>query len=88
MSRWFPCGEIAYRLERPIGGSVHQLSLRANLVHSVKLEIAVTCPGLTDLGPFRASHPDNPPAFQRASGRLAWSLELLEGETNMTWVWG
>ena len=29
LSQHFPCGEVGYRLDRPIGGTVHHLSLKA-----------------------------------------------------------
>ena len=31
----FPCGEVSYRLERPIGGKVYHLNLKTQLKHPV-----------------------------------------------------
>ena len=82
------CGEVSFRLERPIGGSVHQLSLRAKLRHPVTLDARITCPGLAELGPWR-SHPETPPPkFTATIGRLCWSMQLPEGESSWIWTWG
>ena len=59
LTQHFPCGEVAYRLDRPIGGTVHHLSLKAGLNRPVTLHVAVTCPGLTELGPWQ-SNPASP----------------------------
>ncbi|MDE2506007.1 MAG: glycosyl hydrolase [Planctomycetota bacterium] len=88
LSRFFPCGDVTYRLERPIGAGVYQLTLLTRLKHAVVLDVAVTSPGLADMGPFRASHPTTPPAFQRATGRVAWSCPIPEGESSLSWIWG
>ena len=50
-----PCGEVSYRLERPLGGTVYSLSLSSRLNHPVDLQIGVTCPGLAALGEWQAS---------------------------------
>ncbi len=63
MGHRFPCGEVGYRLDRPVGGTVHRLSLRAKLDHPVLLDIDLTCPDLDDLGPWNAA----PSAPRRAS---------------------
>ena len=84
----FACGEIDYRLERPIGGTVYQLSLRAKLLHPVTLRVGVTCPGLAELGPWRANPATPPPQFQARAGRLSWTTELPEGESAWGWSWG
>ncbi len=85
----FPCGEVAYRLERPIGGTVHRLTLQARLDHPVTLDLAVTCPGLVALGPWRA-HPEEapPPRHSHLTGRLEWAVELPAGESSRAWTWG
>ena len=51
----FACGNVSYRLERPIGGRVCHLNLTADLRHPVTLEVALTCPDLKELGPWQAS---------------------------------
>jgi glucoamylase len=88
LTQKFPCGEATYRLERPIGGTVHHLSFQANLDHPVTLAIGVTCPGLVRLGPWQA-HPETPtPLHQPSNGRLEWSVELPAGESSWSWTWG
>lgn len=84
----FTCGEIDYRLERPIGGTVHQLSLRARLRHPATLQVGVTCPGLTDPGPWRSTCDGAPPDFNPRTGRLAWTTALPEGDSAWGWTWG
>ena len=88
LSHKLPCGDVAYRLERPIGGTVHHLTVQARLDHPVRLEIGVTCPGLVRLGPWQA-HPETPaPAHHPATGRLEWSVDLPAGESSWVWTWG
>ena len=88
LTQTFPCGEIAYRLERPIGGTVHQLSLKARLAHPVTLDAGVTCPGLVELGPWQSSAELPPPTFNPRTGRLTWTAELPAGESVASWTWG
>jgi GH15 family glucan-1,4-alpha-glucosidase len=85
----FPCGEVGYRLDRPIGGTVHHLSLKAHLDRPVTLHVAVTCPGLTELGPWHSNPVSPPPEFDPRTGRLTWSLQLpAEEEILWSWTWG
>ena len=87
--RNFPCGEATYRLDRPIGGTVHHLSLKARLDHPVTLQAAVTCPGLTELGPWQSNPDSPPPDFDPRTGRLVWSIGLpAEEEIVWSWTWG
>ncbi|MFO0908493.1 MAG: hypothetical protein U0794_09045 [Isosphaeraceae bacterium] len=88
LTQMFPCGEVSYRLERPIGGTVYQLSLRANLRHRVHLTIGVTCPNLPQLGPWQASTPGPEPVFRPRTGRISFSIDLPEGESSHNWTWG
>ncbi len=44
MKRSFPCGEVSYQLQRPIGGKVHHLQLRTRLEHPVTLQVALDLP--------------------------------------------
>ena len=88
MTRTFACGEVSYRLDRPIGGTVHHLSLRANLLHPVKLQAGVTCPGLAELGPWRADPEQPPPRHNHVTGRLDWAGDLPAGESTRDWTWG
>ena len=88
MTQKFPCGEVTYRLERPIGGSVHRLSFQARLDHPATLAIGVTCPGLVRLGPWQSRPETPPPAHHPASGRLEWSVELPAGKSAWEWTWG
>jgi hypothetical protein len=88
LSQPFRCGTVDYRLERPVGGSGHRLTLVATLDHPVTLQINLTCPGLTDLGHWHASPSTPPPTFDLASKRLNWSVELPEGRSSWEWAWG
>jgi hypothetical protein len=88
LSQTFGCGTVSYRLERPIGGTVHQLSLQARLGHSVTLLAGVTCPGLCNVGPWQADPATPLPQFHRPSSRLEWTLELPAGESAWSWTWG
>ena len=89
LSQHFPCGEVGYRLDRPIGGTVHHLSLKAVLNRPVTLHVAVTCPGLTELGPWQSNPASPPPDFDPRTGRLTWSLPLpAEEEIVWSWTWG
>ena len=87
-SQVFPCGEVSYRLERPIGGTVHQLTVRSKLEHPIALLVSITCPGLSDIGPWRGSTDERKPEFLPKFGRLTWSMELPEGESTRQWIWG
>ncbi len=84
----FTCGDVAYRLERPIGGTVHHLSVKANLDHPATLVAALTCPGLTDLGPWQSAPDLPPPSFEHRTGHLSWTVELPAGESSWRWTWG
>jgi len=86
LTQTFPCGAVSYRLERPIGATVHRLTLRADLREAVTLEVRVTCPGLADLGPWNAAPAAPPPNHNHATGRLEWSVPLPAGES--AWTWG
>jgi hypothetical protein len=88
LSQIFACGEVSYRLDRPIGGTVHQLNLKAKLDHPITLHAHTTCPGLTALGEWQSDPVIPPPRFDRATGRLSWTVELPVGESNMSWTWG
>ncbi len=88
LSHKLPCGDVAYRLERPIGGTVHRLTLQARLDHPVRLAIRATCPGLAQLGPWQAEPETPPPHHQPTNGRLEWSVELPAGESSWDWTWG
>lgn len=88
LSHKYPCGEVAYRLERPIGSTVHRLTFQARLDHPAALDIAVTCPGLVALGPWHALPEMPPPRHNHLIGRLGWSVELPAGESSWAWTWG
>jgi hypothetical protein len=82
------CGSVSYRLDRPVGGSVHRLGLQARLEHPIRLEIDLTCPGLTELGPWNAVPPSDAPTLERNTGRLRWSVDLEAGVSERDWTWG
>lgn len=84
----FPCGHVAYRLERPVGGTVYHLGVKATLDHPVLLDIDLTCPGLLDLGPWQSIPSAPAPGLDRRTGRIRWSVELPAGETDREWSWG
>jgi hypothetical protein len=88
LTQVFPCGEVAYRLERPIGGTVYQLILKTRLKHPVFLRAGITCPGLLELGPWQSSQALPPPSFDPRAGRLSWSAELPAGDSVASWTWG
>ncbi|WP_337177481.1 glycosyl hydrolase [Paludisphaera sp.] len=88
-SRPFACGDVGYRLERPLGGAVHRLTFEARLAHPVTLDVNVTCPGLAELGPWQSSIDSPPPPdFDPRTGRLRWSTRLGAGEHHASWTWG
>jgi glucoamylase len=88
MKQSFSCGEISYRLERPLGGKVHHLRVTARLAHPVELNIDLTCPDLGNPGPWQASPPSPEPAFDARSGRLRWTISLPAGHSDWDWTWG
>jgi glucoamylase len=83
-----PCGEVSYRLERPIGGKVYQLTVGSELKHEVALDVGLTCPDLKELGPWQGPTPTPAPALSAATGRLEWSVILPAGSSQMNWTWG
>ncbi|MDR3621632.1 MAG: glycosyl hydrolase [Paludisphaera borealis] len=88
LSRKLPCGDVAYRLERPIGGSVHRLTIEVQLLGAVTLDVSVTCPGLVELGPWHSTPPLPPPRFDSTTGRLDWTIQLPAGESRWSSTWG
>lgn len=88
MSRTYPCGKVSYRLERPLGGKVHRLRVEAALEVPVMLQVQITCPGLTEMGPWHSAPATPEPQFDPATGRLAWSVRLPFGISDWTWTWG
>jgi GH15 family glucan-1,4-alpha-glucosidase len=88
LSQMFACGEVSYRLERPIGGTVHHLTLKARLRHPVTLQATLTCPGLAELGPWQSVPPGPAPAYDARTSRLAWTIALPEGDSSWRWTWG
>jgi GH15 family glucan-1,4-alpha-glucosidase len=87
MSGHFPCGAVRYQLSRSLANGAHLLRFDAELNQPVTLQIDITCPGLTTLSHWKARPPGPEPSFDRASGRLRWSLELNAGTTEAEWSW-
>jgi hypothetical protein len=88
MARSLPCGKVSHRLERPLGGKVHRLRVEAVLDIPVTLQVQITCPGLSVLGPWHASPATPEPSFEPTTGRLSWSVRLPFGSSDWTWTWG
>jgi hypothetical protein len=79
---------LTYRLERPIGGRVYRLRVEAELKMPVMLHVEVTCPGLSEIGPWHAVPATSEPAFEPAAGRLSWNVRLPFGGSDWNWTWG
>jgi GH15 family glucan-1,4-alpha-glucosidase len=84
----FACGDVSYRLERPIGGKVYQLNFNAQLDRPVSLEVDLTCPDLKHLGPWQASPHTPEPQMDARTGKLRWSVALPPGASEWNWTWG
>lgn len=87
LSQPFNCGEVSYRLERPIGAGRYHLVVESRLLHDVTLEARVTCPGLRSLASWHARPNTAAPAFDPANGRLQWTHILPHGESTADWTW-
>jgi hypothetical protein len=88
MSGNFDCGAARYELSRSVANGSHVLRFGAELKQAVTLRIDITCPGLTTLGQWNTRPQGPEPDFDRATGRLRWSLELNAGTTEAEWSWG
>ncbi len=88
MKQSFPCGDVSYRLERPIGGKVYHLNLKAQLKHPVTLAVELTCPDLMELGPWQASPQTPEPIVEPRTGQLRWSVTLPSSASEWNWTWG
>ena len=88
MKQSFPCGDISYRLERPIGGKVYHLNLKTRLKHPVTLAVELTCPDLMELGPWQASPETPQPTLDPRTGQLQWSVTLPSSTSEWSWTWG
>jgi GH15 family glucan-1,4-alpha-glucosidase len=84
----FPCGDVSYRLERPIGGKVHHLYVKAQLRHPIALDVEMTCPDLLELGPWQATTPTTEPTLDPHTGRLGFSVTLPSSTSEWSWTWG
>jgi glucoamylase len=84
----FNCGTVSYRLERPIGGKVHHLNLKAELKDTVALVVELTCPDLMELGPWQSSPPTPEPTFDARTGKVSWSVNLPADRSEWNWTWG
>jgi len=84
----FACGDVSYRLERPIGGKVYHLNLKAHLKRPVTLDVDLTCPDLKDLGPWHASPQTPEPVLDSRTGKLRWGLTLPADTSEWNWTWG
>jgi hypothetical protein len=82
------CGKLAYQLERPIGGNVYHLNLKAELQHPVELDVDLTCPDLTELGPWQSTPATPEPLFESRTSRLRWKTALPAGKSEWNWTWG
>ncbi len=84
----FPCGDVCYRLERPIGGKVYHLNVKAQLKHPVTLAVELTCPDLIELGPWQASPPTPEPALDPHTSQMRWNVTLPSSTSEWNWTWG
>jgi hypothetical protein len=82
------CGDVWYLLERPIGTRLYRLHLKTNLKHPTVLDVNLTCPGLSEPGPWQPSAPSPEPSFDPRNGRLCWSIALPAGAAEWIWTWG
>jgi hypothetical protein len=85
----FACGRIGYRFQafaqrRPS----HRITLEAELRLPVKLDVAVTCPEMTEVGNWRASPPGPPPVFDKKRKTLSWTIDLEPENDQWEWSWG
>ena len=88
MSRQFPCGSVSYKLARSPANGTYVLILDADLKYDVTVKVDVTCHGLNVLNFGKALIHGQPPAFDRATGRLTWTMTLEAGITHAEWDWG
>ncbi len=84
----FACGDVWYLLERPIGSKLYRLHLKTNLKISAELEVELTCPGLSELGPWESSAPDQEPSFDPRTGQLRFTVALPACPAERIWTWG
>jgi glucoamylase len=84
----FACGEVWYLLERPIGSRLYRLHLKTNLKRPAALDVELTCPGLSELGPWESSAPCPQPSFDPKNGQLRFSIALPAGAAEWIWTWG
>jgi hypothetical protein len=81
-------GELAYLLERPLGSKVHHLHIKSRFHHPAQLEIDLTCPGLSELGPWQSAPVTPDPVFDARVGRLRWTVRLPDQPAEFDWTWG
>ena len=62
--------------------------LKARLDHPVDLDVDLTCPDLTELGPWQSSSPMPEPTFDGRTGRIRWVTTLPGGRGEWGWTWG
>jgi hypothetical protein len=83
-----PCGAVSFLFQRPVGGQVHQLHLETRLQHPVTLQVALTCPELKELGPWKSSAGLPEPVFEPRTGQIAWTMTLPKDQSQWDWTWG
>ena len=84
----FACGEVWYLLERPIGSKIYRLHLKTNLNSPAELAVELTCPGLSELGPWESSVPGREPSFDPRNGQLKFTVALPACPAEWIWTWG
>lgn len=84
----FACGRVSFRLQRPVGGHTYQLTFEARLDHPMTLDVDVTCPGLSQLGPWQGPPGAADPRLDSGTGRLRWTVPLASGSHSIAWSWG
>ncbi|WP_165222201.1 glycosyl hydrolase [Aquisphaera insulae] len=84
----FECGRLSYRLERPLGSKAYRLWIESDLKVPVQLRVEMTCPELTELGPWRALPSKEEPKFHRETSRFSWNERLPFGRSERVYTWG
>ena len=67
---------------------LYRLHLKTNLKHPVMLDVDLTCPGLSELGPWQASGASPEPCFDPHKGQIRFSFTVPAEAAEWVWTWG